>query len=80
MFAQLTAAEKGASVQATGRTKGGRDTKVHAISGAHCRPLAAPCIVALIRYGIRTSPDPDKQAKFLQIDAQKVYFRGAVVP
>lgn len=32
--------KRGASVQAIGRTKGGRNTKVHAISDAHCRPLA----------------------------------------
>ena len=32
--------KRGASAQAIGRTKGGRNTKVHAISDEHCRPLA----------------------------------------
>jgi len=32
--------KRGASVQAIGRTKGGRNTKIHAISDEHCRPLA----------------------------------------
>ena len=32
--------KRGASVQAIGRTKGGRNTKVHAISDQYCRPLA----------------------------------------
>jgi len=34
------AAKKGASAQAIGRTKGGRNTKVHALSDGHCRPPA----------------------------------------
>ncbi len=32
--------KRGASAQAIGRTKGGRNTKVHALSDEHCRPLA----------------------------------------
>ena len=32
--------KRGAFVQAIGLTKGGRNTKVHAISDEHCRPLA----------------------------------------
>ena len=32
--------KRGASAQAIGRTKGGRNTKVHAISDQYCRPLA----------------------------------------
>ena len=32
--------KRGASAQAIGRTKGGRNTKIHAISDEHCRPLA----------------------------------------
>ena len=32
--------KRGASAQAIGRTKGGRNTKVYALSDEHCRPLA----------------------------------------
>ena len=32
--------KRGASAQAIGRTKGGRNTKVHALSDERCRPLA----------------------------------------
>ena len=32
--------KRGASAQPIGSTKGGRNTKVHAISDEHCRPLA----------------------------------------
>ena len=32
--------KRGAFAQAIGRTKGGRNTKVHALSDEHCRPLA----------------------------------------
>ena len=31
--------KRGASAQAIGRTKGGRNTKVHAISDKYCRPM-----------------------------------------
>ena len=57
--------KRGASAQAIGRTKGGRNIKFHALSDEQCRPLAffptpgqsadikgALCLAVLIRYWI----------------------------
>ena len=62
--------KRGAFVQAIGRTKGGRNTKVHAISDQHCRPLVfylTPGQTADITAAVMLA-DHLPQAKYLLAD------------